>query len=42
MVRYANDDSLLTSLPTVEEVLDDHASELGTTSSRIGTTYTGL
>ncbi len=29
MVRYANYDSLLTSLPTVEEVLDDHASELG-------------
>lgn len=29
MVQYANCAGLLTSLPTVEEVLDDHASELG-------------
>lgn len=29
MVQYASYDDLLTSLPTVEEVLDDHASELG-------------
>ena len=29
MVQYANSTGLLTSLPTVEEVLDDHASELG-------------
>ena len=29
MVRYANYARLLTSFPTVEEVLDDHASELG-------------
>ena len=29
MVQYADHASLLTSLPTVEEVLDDHASELG-------------
>src|SRR5258707_14523633 len=29
MVEYANYAGLLTSLPTVEEVLDDHASELG-------------
>ncbi len=29
MVQYANYAGLLTSLPTVEEVLDDHASELG-------------
>src|SRR3989442_5980257 len=29
MVHYANYAGLLTSLPTVEEVLDDHASELG-------------
>ena len=28
MVQYANYSGLLTSLPTVEEVLDDHASEL--------------
>ena len=29
MVQYANYAGLLTSLPTVEEVLADHASELG-------------
>ena len=29
MVQYSNYPGLLTSLPTVEEVLDDHASELG-------------
>jgi hypothetical protein len=29
MVQYANFAGLLTSLPTVEDVLDDHASELG-------------
>ena len=29
MVQYANYAGLLTSLSTVEEVLDDHASELG-------------
>ena len=29
MVQCANYAGLLTSLPTVEEVLDDHASELG-------------
>src|SRR5215469_13665651 len=29
MVQYANYAGLLTSLPTVEEVLDEHASELG-------------
>ena len=29
MVQYANYAGLLTSLPTVEAVLDDHASELG-------------
>jgi HD domain len=29
MVQYAHYADLLTSLPTVEEVLDDHASELG-------------
>jgi hypothetical protein len=29
MVQIANHAELLTSLPTVEEVLDDHASELG-------------
>ena len=29
MAQYANYARLLTSLPTVEEVLDDHASELG-------------
>src|SRR5215470_6422873 len=29
MVQYANHNGLLTSLPTVEEVLDQHASELG-------------
>jgi hypothetical protein len=29
MLQYADDASLLTSLPTVEEVLDHHASELG-------------
>src|SRR5262250_3276147 len=29
MVQYANYTGLLTSLPTVEEVMDDHASELG-------------
>ena len=29
MVQYANYAGLLTSLPTVEEVLDDDASELG-------------
>ena len=29
MVQYANYTGLLTSLPTVEEVLDDDASELG-------------
>ena len=29
MVQYANYAGLLTSLPTVEKVLDDHASELG-------------
>jgi hypothetical protein len=29
MVQYANYAGLVTSLPTVEEVLDDHASELG-------------
>src|SRR5919201_987661 len=29
MVQYANYAGLLTSLPTVEEILDDHASELG-------------
>jgi hypothetical protein len=29
MVQYAYDPGLLTSLPTVEEVLNDHASELG-------------
>src|SRR5215470_6250406 len=29
MVQYANYPDLLTSLPTVEEVLDDHASRLG-------------
>jgi hypothetical protein len=29
MVQYANSAGLLTSLPTVEEVLDIHASELG-------------
>jgi hypothetical protein len=29
MVEYTNDAGLQTSLPTVEEVLDDHASELG-------------
>jgi hypothetical protein len=28
MVQYANHVGLLTSLPTVEQVLDDHASEL--------------
>jgi hypothetical protein len=29
MLQYADHASLLTRLPTVEEVLDDHASELG-------------
>src|SRR5215472_15934948 len=29
MVQYTNYGDLLTRLPTVEEVLDDHASELG-------------
>ena len=29
MVQYADQASLLTSLPTVDEVLDNHASELG-------------
>ena len=29
MLQYANNDGLLTSLPTIEAVLDDHASELG-------------
>jgi hypothetical protein len=29
MVQYADYAGLITSLPTVEEVLDDHASELG-------------
>jgi hypothetical protein len=29
MLQYAHDVSLVTSLPRVEEVLDDHASELG-------------
>jgi len=29
MVQYANYPGLLTSLPTVEAVLDDNASELG-------------
>ena len=29
MVKYTNYAGLLTGLPTVEEVLDDHASELG-------------
>jgi HD domain len=29
MVLYANSAGLVTSLPTVDEVLDDHASELG-------------
>jgi len=29
MFQYAQHESLLTSLPTIEEVLDDHASELG-------------
>ena len=29
MLQYADHASLLTSLPTVEEVLDNHASELG-------------
>ena len=29
MMQYANYAGLVTSLPTVEEVLDDHASELG-------------
>lgn len=29
MVQYANYPGLVTSLPAVEEVLDDHASELG-------------
>ena len=29
MVRYANYGRLLTSFPTVEEVLDNHAKELG-------------
>jgi HD superfamily phosphodiesterase len=29
MVEYANYTGLLTSLPSIEEVLDDHASELG-------------
>ena len=29
MVQYANYAGLLTSLPTVDEVLDHHASELG-------------
>jgi hypothetical protein len=29
MVQYANYAGLVTSLPTVEQVLDDHASELG-------------
>jgi hypothetical protein len=28
MVKYADHASLLTSLPTVEEVLDNHASQL--------------
>ena len=31
MVQYADYAGLLTSLPSVEEVLDDHASELGDT-----------
>ena len=42
MVQCANSAGLLTSLPTVEEVLGDHVAELGTTSSRIGTMCTGL
>src|SRR5262245_13664357 len=29
MVQYADDAGLITTLRTVEEVLDDHASELG-------------
>src|SRR5262245_48172341 len=29
MVPYADDARLITSLPTVEEILDDHASQLG-------------
>jgi hypothetical protein len=29
MVQYADDASFVTSLPTVEQVLDNHASELG-------------
>ena len=29
MTQYANYAGLLTSLPTVDEVLDDHASDLG-------------
>jgi hypothetical protein len=29
MVQHADDPGLVTSLPTVEQVLDDHASELG-------------
>ena len=29
MVQYPDYDSLVTSLPTVDKVLDDHASELG-------------
>jgi len=29
MVHSADDSGLVTSLPTVEEVLDDHASGLG-------------
>ena len=29
MVQFANYPGLVTSLPTVEEVLNDHASELG-------------
>ena len=29
MLQYADHASLLTSLPTVEEVLNNHASELG-------------
>jgi hypothetical protein len=42
MVQCANSVGLLTSLPTVEEVLDDHVSELGHDFVAYRNTCTGL
>ena len=42
MLHYADHTGLLTSLATVEQVLDNHAPELGHDLTAYRNTYTGL